>query len=823
MKNFAFSLCVLLMCMIVNAQKPEFSQLWATANNSSQSISSELLRKVLKSGFPVIPLSMEEQNHKNIRNSWEKIGPGGGGATFIPTFSYKTPDNFLIRCDMTGTYLTNDGGSSYQQINFAGGASCFAFDPRDANIIYIGSSALNRSKDGGKTWEQIFPVKEEVKREVYLGDHADFSIEANDNSLYINGGRIGTVRVDPAQFGALYFSMGSFFFYSFDSGRNWKRENTHQNIEFIYTNKSELKNEVIIFSARSICIFNKSLNTFSVRDIPKDMQPAFSFTGGTRSKSNKPVFYALHHNSGTTAAGDEVWISEDKGNTWKLSMDPVVTNAATGRKPGYSMLTCSEFGAEKAYLVSSTYEERRDSKILRWYGALKTTNAGNSWEWVWKGGGDGKGVANLKDAWAEKAFGNGYIRLIDVGVSPTDGNVAIVTDWYRSMKTTDGGKNWREIYSIEQSDGTYTSRGLDVTTSYGVHFDPFNKNHIAISYTDIGFHHSFNNGKSWIRSVEGVPERWINTCYWVVFDPDVKGKLWSSWSSMHDFPRGKMTRTSPRWKETGQGGVCVSTDDGKTWKPSNEGMGMNSPSTSIVLDPRSAPGDRTLYATAYNKGVFKSTDDGKTWSLKNNGIDGNTCAFELTLTDNGNLYLTVSATAMYKDGKKGRNLYSGAVYKSKDGAESWTKLNIANGFLFPNGIDFDRQNPDRIWLACWADIKLGELLGGDVVQATGGDERINMPGGIFMSEDGGTTWTSVFDKEKYVYDITVDTFHPGRLYCNTFNKSAFRSDDYGKTWKKITGYDFHWGHRVIVDKNDPEKIFITTFGSSVWHGIPETE
>jgi len=71
--------------------------------------------------------------------------------------------------------------------------------------------------------------------------------------------------------------------------------------------------------------------------------------------------------------------------------------------------------------------------------------------------------------------------------APFDGNVAIVTDWYRTMKTVDGGRSWNEIYSAEQPDGTFISRGLDVTTAYGVHFDPFDSNHIAISYTDMVF------------------------------------------------------------------------------------------------------------------------------------------------------------------------------------------------------------------------------------------------------------------------------------------------------------------------------------------------
>ena len=92
-----------------------------------------------------------------------------------------------------------------------------------------------------------------------------------------------------------------------------------------------------------------------------------------------------------------------------------------------------------------------------------------------------------------------------------------------------------------------------------------------------------------------------------------------------------------------------------------------------------------------------------------------------------------------------------------------------------------------------------------------------------MSEDAGDTWTSIFDNTKYVYDVTVDTHHPGRLYCNTFNQAAYRSDDYGKTWKKIKGYDFHWGQRAIVDPHHPEQIYLTTYGSSIWHGTPETE
>ena len=529
----------------------------------------------------------------------------------------------------------------------------------------------------------------------------------------------------------------------------------------------------------------------------------------------------------------EIWLSKDLGDHWIQIKNSTIINKKYDAKPSYSVITCAENDAENAYVVCNNEEEKTaDNKIIKWYGALKTNDEGASWHWVWKAGGgsgqyevhDANDAVNLNDAWAHTAFGNEFIQLLDVGVCANNGNIAVVTDWYRTMKTIDGGKTWNEIYSIKNSNNTFTSNGMDVTTCYGVHFDPFDSNHIAVSYTDIGFQHSYNNGKSWMRSVNGVPNDWVNTCYWVIFDPAVKNKLWSVWSGMHDIPRGKMTR-NPQWKNSSvaKGGVCISKDGGKLWKPVNDGMGMNSPTTSIVIDENSAINNRTLYITVYNKGVFKSTDDGKTWNLKNNGIDSNKCAFKITIAKNGNLFLIVSPTPVNKDGKKGKLIYSGAVYRSTDGAASWKKLKVTGDFLFPNGITADPSNPRRLYLSCWSKIYLSDLVGGDVTRNSSGDSLINIPGGIFMSDDSGDHWVSVFDKNQYVYDVTIDPYKVGRLYCNTFNNAAYISDDYGKSWQRIKGYDFHWGHRIIVDKNDHEKIYITTYGSGVWHGKPVTE
>ncbi|MGI9545193.1 MAG: WD40/YVTN/BNR-like repeat-containing protein, partial [Cyclobacteriaceae bacterium] len=654
----------------------------------------------------------------DINSNWTLIGPGGGGSTFIPTFSYSSPERFMIRCDMTGAYITHDGGTSYSIITNPNGSYSFGFDPENPETIYLGTSSLKRSRDGGKTWSGIFPKQDEIKEETYSGDHANYRLIAKKGTLLTEEGghqSIRNIKVDPLDSNSIYFSVNENFYFTTDGGSSWKRIEIGQSIDYIYTNQADLESSVYIFSNSGLTILDKYSWEKSYKEYSEQMQSVFSFTGGVIKNTGKTVFYTLQNTLEDKAYGGisptTIWRSTDLGNTWKQINDQNILNRQ-GPVPTYSKLATAENDAAKVYVVTSDYQEPNSEQTMsHWYGTLKSEDAGETWHWVWKGGGgsgqysvkDGVDASNLEDAWVRGAFGGEYIRLIDVGVAPNNGDVAIVTDWYRAMKTTDGGKNWVEVYSEKQPDGSYISRGLDVTTAYGVHFDPFDRNHIAISYTDIGYHHSFDGGRSWFRSTEGIPPKWHNTCYWMVFDPEEKNKIYSVWSGLHDFPRGKMTR-NPKWTEYGQGGVAISTNGGKSWSPSVEGMGYGTPSTSIVLDENSPVRNRTLYVAAYGKGVFKSIDDGKSWELRNNGISGSLAAFELTLQPDGTLFLVTSPTPQHKNGQVGREVHMGALYKSTDGAESWQQLTVNDRVKFPNGLAYDPKNLDKLYLGSWSDI-----------------------------------------------------------------------------------------------------------------------
>ena len=101
------------------------------------------------------------------------IGPGGGGAMFHPTISPHDPNVVLVGCDMTGAYLTKDGGKSWRMINLRGVTQFFVFDPSNANTIYIYSMGLWRSTDAGATWALVHPNPKSVTGIAMLDDHAE--------------------------------------------------------------------------------------------------------------------------------------------------------------------------------------------------------------------------------------------------------------------------------------------------------------------------------------------------------------------------------------------------------------------------------------------------------------------------------------------------------------------------------------------------------------------------------------------------------------------------------------------------------------------------
>ena len=665
-------------------------------------------------------------------DQWKIIGPGGGGTMIRPTISPHDPNVVLEGCDMTGMYLTLDGARSWRMFNLRNVLSGVAYDPKDPKVIYVTNDALWRSTDSGRTWALVFPDPARNTVEHMRGDHADHRF-TSDDPAYGGVRDIFAVAVDPRDGKVINLAVGSrerkWLIQSKDSGRSWNRGADLEAGELFFLKVDPASSELLVGTSAGVRIAGKPAPASS--PAPKFLAVAAAGTGaavvcyGTAEPTSKDRRLA-----------GAVFVSEDRGKSWEdrtQSLASLARGALEGATPRFESLAACDSRPDIAYLGFRGM--KLDDGPL-YNGILKTTDRGRTWTVVKKE--SDRPAANSPETWVEDRAASDWKKQKredysiwfdaprDLAVAPGNPDVCYATDLFRTSRTTDGGKTWETVNSLAgQQQGSWTTRGLDVTTCYGVHFDPFDASRIYISYTDIGLFRSENQEKSWIGSTEGIPREWRNTTYWIEFDPEVKGLIWGAFGGNHDLPRPKM------WRHTDpadyKGGVATSKDGGVSWTVTDQGIN-ESDITHILLDPASPVGRRTLYACGFGEGVFKSTDNGQSWTLKRQGLEGRQpFAWRLARADAGTLYLVVARRS--DDGSIG-NDQDGALYRSTDSAEHWERVALPKGTNGPNGLAVDPRDPRRLYLAAW-----GRTM-------PDGDEG----GGIFVSEDSGNRWRPVLTR-----------------------------------------------------------------------------
>jgi photosystem II stability/assembly factor-like uncharacterized protein len=691
---------------------------------------------------------------------------------------------------MTGGYVTRDDGQSWRMFNLRGHTDAFSFDPTAPQVIYAGNVALWRSGDYGRTWKMIFPNPARNTVEHQIGDHSDYSLTTSDPAY--PGGNITAIHIAP--------------------GSNAR--NGHRSAEHLYLSFEQRGQPTVIASSADGGITWNRLATLPQHVLLLTKQDSgliavsgsaawrIAPDGGVKELGSVSTSFKA---AGAARSGDSVWIyatgqdgkvylSEDSGQHFR-AVTPEFQQSA-GK---FEAIAASDRHPEVAYAGFRGLQIGEGKENL-FNGIAKTTDGGHTWKIVFKE--STQPAVNLSATWIEqRATQDGISIWFDspysLGVAPSNPDVAYATDLFRTYRTLDGGVTWQEMNSRQLSDGSWVSRGLDMTTNYGVQFDPFDSRHIYMDNTDMGLFQSTNGGQSWRSTSEGVPEEWRNTTYWLAFDPTQRGLIWGAFSGTHDLPHPKMWRNQSPKNFTG--GVAVSTDGGNHWQPIHAGIPSDS-ITHILLDPSSPAGSRTLYACAFGRGVYKSTDNGHTWTQKNNGIAGDEpFAWRITLSQDGTLYLVVARRSEKHDYSPS---LAGALYRSTDKAEHWQRMDISPGVTGPLALEIDPRDPHRLYLAAWGQ------------EGDSADRN----GGVYASDDGGSTWKHIFTQMQHVYDVTIDTHHPDTLYITGFDAAAYRSTDRGAHWSRIEGYDFKQGSRIILDPNDPTQIYINTFGGGVWHG-----
>jgi photosystem II stability/assembly factor-like uncharacterized protein len=732
------------------------------------------------------------------------VGPGGGGAMFHVTISPHDPNEVLLSCDMTGAYISHDGGHQWRMFNLRGTVHFFTFDPVQPHTLYAATDVLWRSIDDGTTWQLLWPHPSSVRAIRMDSDHADETLIASPNSI----GKIVALAIDPTDSHILYAAATidnrTALVLSRDGGLTWQRlvPLPEEPLRiWIDPNSRGASRDLYIADTHTIHV--RIRGRWQRRTSPRgatftELAAGFAATGS-------PTLYAVSQFSHSSSG---LLVSPNGGLNWNAAAFP-------GIGARLRAVATSLRHPEVAYASYSHLQ--LNGKILQ--GIARTTDFGRNWNLVWSSTPSVEST-NVHDAWIASAMTPEWTEEpLSLTVDDRNPNLVYATDLGRTLASTDGGTNWTARYSSvasrsAEASPTWISNGLDVTTTYGYLFDPFDQRRRFILTTDIGLFRSEDAGRSWVRSVDGVPGRWQNTTYSLAFDPAVPGKMWAAMSEIHDLPRPKMWRhTDP---SSYVGGICISTDGGRTWQPTSEGLPPTAP-THILLDPTSPPGRRALWIATMGNGVYRSTDDGRTWTPINQGLAGlHPLAWRLARASDGTLYVLVARRS--EDGTIG-NSGDGALYRSQNHGDSWSSVPLPAGANAPNGLAIDPTDPQRLYLALWARATPNQTAGlTRSASSLGGLSTLNgEAGGIALSTDGGRTWRWVLQRDRHIYDVTIDPRDSSILYAAGFESSAWISRDRGEHWKRISAYNFKWGHRVLPDPEDSGKVYITTFGGGVWH------
>jgi photosystem II stability/assembly factor-like uncharacterized protein len=200
-----------------------------------------------------------------------------------------------------------------------------------------------------------------------------------------------------------------------------------------------------------------------------------------------------------------------------------------------------------------------------------------------------------------------------------------------------------------------------------------------------------------------------------------------------------------------------------------------------VADVEGVPGNPNLvYVASASGGLWKTTNGGVTWkpiferqgtiSIGDVALEPNNPDVVWVGTGEGNPRNSVS----FGDG----------VYKSTDGGKTWQHLGLKDT-MYITRILIHPTNPNLVYVGA-----LGHAFGPN-------EER-----GVFMTADGGKTWTKTLyvDAGHGISDMEIDPRNPNILYAGvwrferkpwTFTSGSekgglFRSIDGGRTWNKLT-------------------------------------
>ena len=332
---------------------------------------------------------------------------------------------------------------------------------------------------------------------------------------------------------------------------------------------------------------------------------------------------------------------------------------------------------------------------------------------------------------------SGRVTAIAVDTSDATGNTVYVGGAEGGVwKTTNGGTNWSALTDAQFS-LAIGSLAIDPNNNQVVYAGTGEENFNGDAYYGGGLLRSTDAGASWTQ---------IGASY---FGGPLTSGLGGSYIGSVAIQPGAGAATpvllvASEYSSSGQGfnsGIWRSTDGGNTWSrvllatSDTDSFGT---SVFFVSNTTAYAAIGSIFGDS-NNGVYKSTNAGLTWVPANGS--GSTAL--TNGTNAGRITLVVapsSSTTLNASIGSPTNVSSGlaGMFKSTDGGTTW------NAIATPLGTGGRGSTNDFCGTQCWYDMPMVVSPSNPTLLYVAGSFNYSAGnGGIYMSTNGGASWSSV--------------------------------------------------------------------------------
>ena len=699
------------------------------------------------------------------------VGRGGGrlGAQNIgASWQFVGPNNLVV------PYQT------YYGVGILNGrTNALAYDPTNANILYVGSAGggVWKSIDGGTSWKPL----------------SDFWTTLRVSSLAVDPKNPQTIYAGTGDFPAGYAPGGRGLMKSTDGGANWTQLTNLPSADIPISAilvDPDNPNIVTVAGGRHDVLYGslwRSLDGGNTWQTVLDASLGIDWSGmsiGAKAANGSRLYYAV----GETYSG-AIYVSTDRGASW----NPVSSPATTNYQGSVSVAT-SKVSPNTIYMMFGT-----DQKIYR------STDAGTSWTDITSGMPVGNSSVGTTYDWSQ----NTYDAYLTTSTYPLAGGGTGDVLYAGLIDVT----QWRQNVGWQSIGGpTYVGSSILHNDQHSLAVNPQNPNEALIGCDGGVFRYLYNpSNNSWtISSRNPVGDR---TQYYrlAVHPTDPTRILGGAQDNATPAALGNLTN----WANVGggDGGFCAIKDSNtqfatsqflgiyKTtngWTSSQYISTSWSGSVAFIAPITLNPAGDTLYAgSGY---LNKYTISSGTWATNLGGQalagSGYAVRYIAVAPNNANTIYTGSD--------------DGQMWKSSDSGATWTQIDSGTTSLPVKAITSIVVNPSNandvfvtlsgtgsahVWRCTntaasprnWTslggtspntlpDISTNAIALDPITPTT--TYYVATDTGVFMTTDSGTNWTNATSPlglpNVQVNDLKLQGGTVPYLYAGTYGRGIWR-------------------------------------------------